>query len=91
MKKLIIKSCLVLVIGLTIWGLFIAFKPDPKTIGDLMESYEDPGMKIKIRSPFSGAVLVAKKGEIIFEKAYGEADRILKCPTLLTLNLVLVL
>ena len=74
MKKLILRIGLSMVIGLTLWGAFIAFKPEPKTIGDLMESYEDPGLKIKIRSPFSGSVLVAKKGEIIFEEAYGDAN-----------------
>ncbi len=78
MKKNIIRISLVIVSALTIWAAFIAFKPEPKTIGGLMESYEDPGMKIKIRSPFSGTVLVAKKGDIIFEEAYGEADRVKK-------------
>ncbi|WP_296312083.1 serine hydrolase domain-containing protein, partial [Winogradskyella sp. UBA3174] len=32
------------------------------------------------RSPFSGTVLVAKKGEVIFEEAYGEADRVINTP-----------
>ncbi len=80
MKKRILRISLVIVSALTIWAAFITFKPEPKTIGDLMKSYEDPGLKIKIRSPFSGTVLVAKKGDIIFEKAYGEADRITKTP-----------
>ncbi len=80
MKKFILRIGLFIIIALTIWGAFIALKPEPKTIGDLMESYEDPGIKIKIRSPFSGSVLVAKKGEIIFEEAYGEADRATKAP-----------
>ncbi len=80
MKKNLLRISLVIVSALTVWAAFIAFKPEPKTIGDLMESYEDPGMKIKIRSPFSGTVLVAKKGEIIFEEAYGEADRVHKVP-----------
>lgn len=80
MKKRIVRISLVIVSALTIWAAFIAFDPAPKTIGDLMESYEDPGLKIKIRSPFSGTVLVAKKGKIIFEEAYGEADRVTNAP-----------
>lgn len=80
MKKRILKISLVIIVALLIWGAYTAFKPEPKTIGDLMESYEDPGMKIKIRSPFSGSVLVAKKGEIIFKEAYGESDRINNIP-----------
>ncbi|WP_033958490.1 serine hydrolase [Psychroserpens jangbogonensis] len=80
MKKRILRVCLIIVLALTIWAAFIAFKPEPKTIGDLIESYEDPGMKIKIRSPFSGTVLVAKKGEVIFKEAYGEKDRLTNAP-----------
>ncbi len=80
MKKRILKISLTILIALTVLGAYHAYKPEPKTIGDLMESYEDPGMKIKIRSPFSGTVLVAKKGEIIFEEAYGEEDRVDKIP-----------
>ena len=78
MKKRVLKSSLVIVLALLVWGAYIAFKPEPRTIGDLMESYEDPGIKIKIRSPFSGSVLVAKKGKIIFKEAYGESDRVKK-------------
>ncbi len=80
MKKLALKISLIIVIAFISWGVYIAFKPAPKTIGDLMESYEDPGLKIKIRSPFSGSVLVAKKGKIIFEEAYGKADRATNTP-----------
>ena len=79
-RKRILRISLAIILVFIAWGAFIAFKPDPKTIGDLMESYEDPGIKIKIRSPFSGAVLVAKKGKIIFEEAYGESDRQTKAP-----------
>jgi CubicO group peptidase (beta-lactamase class C family) len=82
MKKKILKVSLAIIAVMIVWGAFIAFKPEPKTIGDLMESYEDPGMKIKISSPFSGTVLVAKKGEIIFEEAYGEADIVSKMPNM---------
>lgn len=78
MKKRVLKSSLVIVLALLVWGAYIAFKPEPRTIGGLMESYEDPGIKIKIRSPFSGSVLVAKKGKIIFKEAYGESDRVKK-------------
>ena len=78
MKKSVLKSSLVIIAILLVWGASIALKPEPKTIGDLMESYEDPDIKIKIRSPFSGSVLVAKKGKIIFKEAYGESDRVNK-------------
>lgn len=80
MNKRVLKISLVIIVAILIWGAYTAFKPEPKAIGDLMESYEDPGMKIKIRSPFSGSVLVAKKGEIIFKEAYGDSDRINKIP-----------
>ena len=80
MKKCVLKFSLVIIVALLIWGAFTVFKPEPRTIGDLMESYEDPGIKIKIKSPFSGSVLVAKKGEIIFNEAYGESDRINNIP-----------
>ena len=69
MMKNILRIGLVIISVLIIGGGFIFFKPEPKTISDLMESYVDPGIKINIRSPFSGSVLVAKKGKIIFEKA----------------------
>ncbi|MBO6632679.1 MAG: serine hydrolase, partial [Psychroserpens sp.] len=78
MKKRVLKSSLIIIVTLLVWGAFIALKPEPKTIGDLMVSYEDPGIKIKIRSPFSGSVLVAKKGKVIFKEAYGESDRVNK-------------
>lgn len=78
MQKRILKISLALVSLVLVWVSFIVLKPEPKTIGDLMESYEDPGIKIKIRSPFSGSVLVAKKGKIIFKEAYGESDRVNK-------------
>ena len=80
MKKKLARISIAIIAIFTLWVTYIAFKPAPKTIGNLMESYEDPGIKIKIRSPFSGAVLVAKDGEIIFEEAYGEADRQTKTP-----------
>lgn len=76
MKRRVLKSSLAILSILLVWGVYMAFKPEPRTIGGLMERYEDPGIKIKIRSPFSGSVLVAKKGEIIFEEAYGESDRV---------------
>jgi len=68
MKKRILKISLIAVIILALLGAFIVLKPVPKTIGGLMESYENPGVKIKIRSPFSGSVLVAKNGKIIFKE-----------------------
>ena len=84
MKKSILKISLAIIALLIIWGGFVFFKPAPKTINDLMESYVNPGIKIKTRSPFSGSVLVAKNGEIVFEKAYGESDR--KSKTQNTIN-----
>ncbi len=80
MKKVIIRICLLIIIALTAWGIAIAFKAEPKTIGELMESYENPGMNVKIGSPFSGAVLVAKNGKIIFEEAYGKYNRETQTP-----------
>jgi len=80
MKKIIIRICLLILIALTIWGIATVFKSEPKTIGELMESYENPGMNVKIGSPFSGSVLVAKNGKIIFEQAYGEYNRETKTP-----------
>lgn len=76
MKKRILKISLLLVSLILVWMAYIVFKPEPKTLSGLMESYENPGIKIKIRSPFSGTVLVAKKGEIIFKEAYGKSDRV---------------
>ncbi|WP_412986992.1 serine hydrolase [Pontimicrobium sp. IMCC45349] len=75
MKNRILKICLVLISVLIVWGVYVVLKPEPKTIAGLMESYENPGIKIKIRSPFSGTVLVAKKGEVIFKEAYGLSNR----------------
>ncbi|MGH1364632.1 MAG: serine hydrolase [Calditrichia bacterium] len=43
-----------------------------------MQSYAEKGQSRKISSPFSGAVLVAKNGEIVFQKAYGFSNRIEK-------------
>lgn len=78
MKKSVLKGSLIIISIFLVFGAYIALKPEPKTIGDLMESYKDPGIKIKIRSPFSGSVLVAKKGKIIFKEAYGQSDRVNK-------------
>lgn len=75
MKRKILKIILAVVVSFFIWGGYQLLKPEPKTIADLMESYENPGIKIKIRSPFSGSVLVAKKGKIIFKEAYGKSNR----------------
>ncbi len=80
MKKSILRIGLVIISLLIVGGMYIVFKPTPKTIDDLMESYVNPGIKIEIRSPFSGTVLVAKKGNIIFEKAYGKSNRITETP-----------
>jgi len=74
MKKIITRICLLIVIALT------ACKSEPKTIGELMERYENPGMNVKIGSPFSGSMLVAKNGKIIFEEAYGKYNRETQTP-----------
>ena len=83
MKKITVRIGLVLIVMLAIWATVVAFRSEPKTIGELMASYADPGLKIKIGSPFSGSILVAKNGEIIFQDAYGASDKITK-----TLNTV---
>ncbi len=75
MDKRILKIGLGVVSLTLIWFVYFTLTSEPKTIGDLMEHYENPGMKLKIRSPFSGTVLVAKKGEIIFKEAYGKSNR----------------
>ncbi|MFD0964536.1 serine hydrolase [Pseudofulvibacter geojedonensis] len=75
MKNKLLKIGLAVLSLIFIWVIYTVLKPEPKTIGDLMESYENPGLKIKIRSPFSGTVLVAKNDKIIFKKAYGKANR----------------
>lgn len=80
MKKRTLKISLFIVTALLLWGSFILLQPEPKTIDGLMKSYENPGIKIKIRSPFSGSVLVAKNEEIIFKGAYGDKDRETKEP-----------
>ncbi|WP_160114783.1 serine hydrolase domain-containing protein [Aquimarina sp. AU474] len=45
-----------------------------------MSSYESSGQRKKIKSPFSGAVLVAKDGKVLFKKAYGHASKETKAP-----------
>lgn len=75
MKKLIIRISLGLISVAVIWGTVVSLQPAPSTMDELMESLVDPGLKIRIRTPYSGTVLVAKKGEIIFHKAYGESNR----------------
>lgn len=45
----------------------------------LMEYYEENGRK-EIGSPFSGAVLISKKGKIVLKQAYGFSNRELKIP-----------
>ncbi|CAL2104432.1 Serine hydrolase [Tenacibaculum sp. 190130A14a] len=80
MKKRILKVSLCIVAILLVWIGFLIFKPEPKSISGLMESYENPGIKIKIRSPFSGSVLVAKNNKVIFKGAYGDKNRETKSP-----------
>lgn len=75
MKKLVVRISLISFLILIGWGASLFFEPEPETIGELMESYVDPGLKIKTRSPFSGTVLVAKNDQIIFQEAYGDANR----------------
>ncbi|MDH7445528.1 serine hydrolase [Aquimarina sp. 2201CG14-23] len=75
MKKNIIRISFILLVVLLSWGTITTFISEPKTLDELMRSYENPTLNIKIRSPFSGTILVAKKSEIIFHKAYGESNR----------------
>jgi len=47
----------------------------PANLAELMENYAQQGQNNKISSPFSGAVLVAKNGAVVFENAYGYLNR----------------
>jgi len=55
-------------------------------LGDLMEMYATKGSQKGIKSPFNGAVLVAKNDKIIFKKAYGYSNR--KTKTLNTVETI---
>ncbi len=52
----------------------------PANLDQLMRSYESSGQRKKIKSPFSGAVLVAKDGKVVFKKAYGYANKKTQTP-----------
>src|SRR6516225_4345785 len=49
----------------------VAAKEDPKAIAEKCAAYMDARMKI---SKFSGSVLVARNGEVLFEHGYGLAN-----------------
>ncbi|MEL6556931.1 MAG: serine hydrolase domain-containing protein [Bacteroidota bacterium] len=52
----------------------ISCTSSPEGVDELMLHYEKNGRR-KINSPFMGAVLVAKNGEVIFKDAYGYENR----------------
>jgi len=52
----------------------ISCSDNPKTLDELLTGYANNG-KRKIKSPFSGVVLVAKNGNIEFKEAYGLKNR----------------
>jgi len=56
-----------------------ACSDSPQSLDELMTTYAENGRQ-KISSPFSGAVLVSRNGEIIFKKAYGLNNRELNNP-----------
>ena len=60
----------------------VAAKDDPKAIAEKCSAYMDARMKI---SKFSGSLLVARNGEILFEHGYGLANVINTTKTHLTL------
>ncbi|MDY8136337.1 serine hydrolase domain-containing protein [Aquimarina sp. 2201CG5-10] len=55
--------------------ILVSCNQRPESLDDLLIAYETNGQRKKIKSPFSGAVLVAKDGKVIFKKAYGYADK----------------
>ncbi|MFD2561461.1 serine hydrolase [Aquimarina rubra] len=62
--------------------LLVACSDSPQSLDELMTAYSENG-RHKIGSPFNGAVLVAKNGEIVFKKAYGLNNRELDIPNTL--------
>lgn len=54
--------------------LFISCSEPIVSPHELMEEYAENGRR-KINSPFTGAVLIAKDGKVIFNQAYGYRDR----------------
>ena len=46
----------------------------PRTLEGLYTEYHQRGHQVGIRSPFSGVVLVARDGEVVFRQALGHAD-----------------
>ncbi|NER13630.1 serine hydrolase [Leptobacterium flavescens] len=62
--------------------LFIGsiFYTNAQSLDSLLSEYAVNGKKHGIRSNFNGVVLVAKDGEIVFNKAYGYADMEKKTP-----------
>jgi len=74
MKKHIVRLLVLFGVILLIWALSTLSKSSPSTLEGLMDSYANPGLKLKIGSPFSGTVLVAKNGKVVFHEAYGESN-----------------
>ncbi|AXT19860.1 serine hydrolase [Flavobacteriaceae bacterium AU392] len=72
---IIIKYLLFIILFL----LFNACMNGQNTIDHIMEDYAENGRK-ELGSPFTGTVLVAKNGEILFTGAYGLRDRAKNIP-----------
>ncbi len=73
MKRYATLICLLVVTGAACCQAAPVGEETASLIGELMRSYERQGM-------FSGAVLAAEGGEIIYEEAFGDANRELKVP-----------
>ena len=67
-----------LIVGLMVIASFglLAYQRQmrPATLDSLYDEYHLRGTKMEIQSPFSGAVLVVRDGEVVFKRAYGFAD-----------------
>ena len=75
--KLLMKQSRLLSIFLML--LLLGCANSLKTPKALMTHYEEKGRRT-IGSPFSGTVLIAKNGKILFNKAYGLSNRELNIP-----------
>ena len=79
MRKLIYILVALAVLA-TVGLLAVRRQQLPKTLEGLYAEYHERGHQAGIRSPFSGVVLVARDGEVVFKQAYGHADSELKEP-----------
>ncbi|HLW64055.1 MAG TPA: serine hydrolase [Gemmataceae bacterium] len=72
MKRFLFSSlCIVLVSFVARADNAVATKDDPKAITEKCAAYMDARMKI---SKFSGSIMVARNGEVLFEHGYGLAN-----------------